>query len=510
MLYVRLALLRCWMAGGRLTLPIQQNLWLKEGLLVCLMSGYAAVLFAQKPATENRQKPNILMICIDDLNDYIGAMGHPDAITPNLDKLIKRGTVFTNAQCQSPLCGPSRAAIMTGLRPSTTGIYGLINDNDVKQSNAATRNNVFMHQYFKDNGYYTMGMGKIFHINIPDGLMDEQAPRDKGIVGPFPPKKMNYTLGRTDSDWGPFPERDEQMPDFKTAAWATERLGKTYEKPFFLTVGFFRPHVPWHVPKKWFDMYDTAKLHIPPYLKSDLDDVPPMALQVESTFMPSTEWALANGQWRKMLQGYLACISFVDHYVGEVLNALEKSAHAKNTVIVLWSDHGFRMGEKNRFAKQCLWDRATKSPLIFAGPGIAEAVRIATPVELFSMYPTLTDLCGLPPAKNLEAATIYPLIQNPKMNWTTPTITTWGRGNHGIRKGDYHYIYYLDGSEEFYDLKTDPNEWRNKAADPAYATIKESLKKYLPVVNAPWAPGAKYDGVDFFKQQKLHDGVEIE
>ncbi len=164
--------------------------WFLWVFLLRLLPESYTVLVAQK-----RPSPNVLMICVDDLNDYIGGMGHPDAITPNLDKLIKRGTLFTNAHCQSPLCGPSRAAIMTGLRPSTTGIYGLLKDNAVKQSNEATRNNTFLHQYFKDQGYYTMGIGKIFHESTPDGLLSENGGREKGIVGPFPPQKMSYLRG---------------------------------------------------------------------------------------------------------------------------------------------------------------------------------------------------------------------------------------------------------------------------------------------------------------------------
>lgn len=478
---------------------------IKTALFICILTSVAVAGNAQKPVVTNVKKPNVLMICVDDLNDYIHGMGHPDAKTPNLDRLIKRGVTFSNAQTQSPLCGPSRSALMTGLRPSTTGIYGLISDNDVKNSNEATRNNIFLHQYFKNNGYYTMGAGKVFHNNIPDGLMDDQMPRDKGIIGPFPPQKMNYFLGRTDSDWGPYPEQDEEMPDYKVREWAVSKLDKKYTKPFFLSVGFFRPHVPWHVPQKWYNLYDPEKLHIPPYLKTDFDDLPAMALKVESTFMPSTEWALANNQWRKMLQGYLASISFADHQIGKVLDALDNSPYAKNTIIVLWSDHGFRMGEKNRFAKQCLWDRATKTPYMFAGPGIPQNVKIKAPVELFSLYPTLTDLCNLAPNKSIEAKSIYPLIKNPRLKWDFPTLTTWGRGNHGIRSGNYHYIRYIDGSEEFYNLEKDPNEWYNKSTDPKYATIKLRLKKYLPKINAKWAPDTKYDGVEFFKQQKLDD-----
>lgn len=450
-----------------------------------------------------REKPNILMICIDDLNDYIGGLGHPEAITPHIDKLIKQGLSFVNAQCQSPLCGPSRAAIMTGLRPSTTGIYGLIKDDDVRGSNEATRENIFMHQYFKDHGYHTMGVGKIFHNTMPAGLMDETGPKEKKIDGPFPPEKMNYTLGRTASDWGAFPERDEQMPDYRAAQWAIERIDRQYEKPFFLTVGFFRPHVPWHVPQKWFDLYDPDKLQRPHYSPSDMNDLPEMAFRIESSFMPSTEWAMENNQWGKMLQGYLACISFVDHYVGEVLSALKESPHAKNTIVVLWSDHGYRLGEKNRFAKQHLWDRATKVPLIFAGPGIPENIKIDIPVELFSVYPTLTDLCGLPENQDIEARTLYPLIKDPRASWDQPAITTWGRNNHGIRNKDYHYIHYEDGSEELYVIKNDPGELHNVAMNKKYTSVKNDMIKFLPKLNAPWSPGNHYDGVEYFKDQRL-------
>ncbi|MBU1821233.1 MAG: sulfatase-like hydrolase/transferase, partial [Bacteroidetes bacterium] len=211
--------------------------------------------------------PNVLMIAVDDMNDFIGAMGHPDAITPNLDKLIRRGTLFSNAHCQSPMCSPSRAAIMTGLRPSTTGIYGMIDDDLIKQTNNATRRTDFLYQYFKDRGYHTMGIGKLFHEHAPEGLLHESGSRKKGF-GPSPKQPFHWNRKGTSSDWGAFPEQDEQMPDYHSAKWAIERLGRSYDKPFFLSVGFLRPHVPWYVPQKWFDLYDPAKLHLPPYLKT--------------------------------------------------------------------------------------------------------------------------------------------------------------------------------------------------------------------------------------------------
>jgi arylsulfatase A-like enzyme len=453
------------------------------------------------------QPPNVLMICVDDMNDFIGGMGHPDARTPNIDRLIKRGVLFTNAHCQSPMCGPSRAAIMTGLRPSTTGIYGLINDNAIRNGNAATLQAVFLHQYFRENGYHTMGVGKIFHEHAPDGLFNESGGRENGF-GPNPSKPMNWTQKgpgsrSTGTDWGPFPERDDKMPDYHSTQWAIKRLNQPYTKPFFLTVGFIRPHVPWHVPKKWFDLYDTTKLHLPPYLKTDRDDLPPIARAVDDwPMMPTTDWAIENRQWKPMLQAYLACVSFVDHYIGQILDALDNSPHAKNTIVVLWSDHGYRLGEKGTFAKMCLWDRATISPLLFAGPGLPQNTRTNAPVELFSIYPTLTDLCGLAPNKQVEARSLLPLLKSPKANWPYPAIVTWGRNNHAVKTTDYRYIRYEDGAEELYLIKEDPNEWYNRANEPTFEKIKVLLRTYLPTVNAKWAAASGYNMNEYFRKQK--------
>ncbi|WP_460515048.1 sulfatase [Cyclobacterium sediminis] len=450
-----------------------------------------------------QNRPNILMIAVDDLNNFVGGMGHPDAITPNMDKLIKNGLLFTKAQCQSPMCSPSRTAIMTGLRPSTTGIYGFIDDNDIKETNKATKDAKMMHQYFKEHGYYTMGIGKIYHKHAPKHIFDESGGRANGF-GPYATQNFHWDKKRTSTDWGPFPAEDKQMPDYHTAAWAAERLNRTYDQPFFLSVGFLRPHVPWYVPKKWFDLYDTAKLTLPPYLETDREDLPPIALEIDDLpMMPTTEWALANGQWKNILQGYLASVSFVDHYIGKVLKTLEQSPHAKNTIVVLWSDHGYRLGEKNTFAKVALWNSATAAPLIYAGPGIPKGEKVKTPVELFSIYPTLADLAKLPKPKNIEAESIYPLVKNPKLKWDKPAIVTWARNNHAIVTKEYRYIHYEDGAEELYAVEEDPNEWYNLADRQGYEGIKKRLAQYLPKTNVKWAKASKYDNNDYFIKQKI-------
>ena len=307
--------------------------------------------------SENKQSesslPNVLFIAIDDLNDWLGCMnGHPNAKTPNIDRLAKRGTLFMNAHCQAPLCGPSRASIMTGLRPTTTGIYGQINDEDIKSANPVTAKVTFLPSYFRTHGYKTMGVGKLFHNFAPEGVFEEAGGREKGF-GPKPEKRFYYDPawfdkpGGTQTDWGAYPEKDDQMPDFRTAQWARERLTEDHNRPFFLAVGFLRPHVPWYVPQKWFDLFPLDSIQLPPYLKDDQADIPELSLKLHDVpMMPTTEWAIANGEWKKIVQAYLACIAFVDHYVGSVIKALEESPYANNTIVVLWSDHGYHIGEK--------------------------------------------------------------------------------------------------------------------------------------------------------------------
>ncbi len=348
-------------------------------------------------------KPNVLFIAVDDLNDWVGVMnGHPNAKTPNLDKLAGSGVLFTSAHCQAPLCGPSRASLMTGLRPSTTGIYGMIHDDSIRSNNEVTKEILFLPEYFRNQGYHTMGVGKLFHTHAPRGAFNESGGREKGF-GPLPEERFVWdgygtgdeNYGRTSTDWGAFPEADSMMPDYRSSQWAIERLSRDYEQPFFLALGFLRPHVPLYVPQKWFDLHPVEDLSMPPYKEDDLDDIPPVGLMINDLpMMPSTQWAIENKEWAHIVQAYLACVSFVDHQVGEVIKALENSKYKNNTVIVLWSDHGYRLGEKGTFAKHCLWEEATNAPLMFAGPGISIGKVIDQPVEMLSIYPTLLDLCG--------------------------------------------------------------------------------------------------------------------
>jgi len=465
----------------------------------------------QKEKNEaSHTKPNVLFIAIDDLNDWLGCMnGHPNALTPNMDKLAAKGVLFTNAHCQAPLCGPSRASLMTGLRPSTTGIYGMIDDDDITE---VVPDVTLLPDYFKENGYHTMGIGKLFHHHAPEGMFDESGGRYGGF-GPKPEERFVWDgygtsdrsqYGRTSTDWGAYPEADSLMPDYQSASWAIERLQKDYDQPFFMGVGFLRPHVPFYVPQKWFDKHPIKDIKTPPYKSDDLNDVPPVAHKINDLpMMPTTTWARETGEWDDIVQAYLACVSFVDHQVGRVLQALEQSQYAENTVIVLWSDHGYRLGEKATFAKHCLWEEATNAPLMFAAPGIEGGKVVEEPVEMLSVYPTLLALCDLTPNKQNEGKNLVSLMKNQSNTGGQQfAITTFGMNNHSVRSRHYRYIQYEDGGEELYDHQVDPNEWHNVADSADYASKKRELQRHLPGTNVVWAEQSDYKFQPYFVEQK--------
>lgn len=457
------------------------------------------------------KQPNVLFIAVDDLNNWLGCLGeYPNAKTPNMDKLAAQGVLFSNAHCQAPLCGPSRASIMTGLRPSTTGIYGMTPDNEIRSVNKITKDIVFLPEYFKNNGYHTMGIGKLFHIHTPKGMLHESGGRVKGF-GPHPKERFVWdgfgtsdrkNYGRTNTDWGAFPQVDSLMPDHQSADWVIKRLNKKYDKPFFMGLGFLRPHVPLYVPQKWFDLHPLEEIEVAPYQPNDLEDVPSVALQINDLpMMPSTEWAIENGEWKKIIQAYLACVTFVDYEIGRVMEALENSGHADNTIIVLWSDHGYRLGEKGTFAKHALWEPATNAPLMFAAPNLPKGKVIDAPAEMLSIYPTLLELCGLPEYERNEGKSLVPLMRE-KSKQPTFAITTFGMNNHSVKSDRFRYTQYEDGAEEFYDHKNDPNEWTNQANNPKYQNDIDLLKQYLPKTNASWDANSNYKFQPYFVEQK--------
>lgn len=461
--------------------------------LLCTFACALTLGIAPVSATTG-ERPNILFISVDDLNDMPTFMGsYPDAITPNMDRLAAKGVLFKRAHAQVPLCGPSRASLMTSTLATTHGFHGHMSDQKVQQRGKEMGTST-LPEFFKDNGYHVMAVGKLFHKHVPNGSVDESGGR--GSWNTHPNGKQNYNGGRTYTDWARWPGAEDEMSDHQAADWAIERLKKDYDEPFLMMVGFLRPHVPWIVPDRWFDYYPNPKeLQMPPYKANDLDDVPVISKFLNiSTEMPHTDILIKKDQWHEVIQAYLASCTFVDHYVGKVVETVEASPAADNTIIVLWSDHGYHLGEKNTFQKESLWERSSHVPLIFAGPNIEPQQVCGRVVSLIDILPTLADLCGLPEQPAWEGRSIRPLIEEPSTEWNHPALTTWQGNNVAVQTERYRYIHYVDGTEELYDHEKDLNEWTNLASNPEYASLKTKLQTYLP---------EKYVELSLGKQQKL-------
>ncbi|MBL8232231.1 MAG: sulfatase [Bryobacterales bacterium] len=444
-------------------------------------AGFPAILRGQR-----NDKRNVLFIAVDDLNDWIGCLGgHPDTKTPNFDRLASRGVLFTKAYCAAPLCNPSRAALMTGLRPSSTGVY----DNSQPFRRSKAKDAITLAQHFRASGYRAMGSGKIYHDAFPDAAswdefwpaLDKQKPAD-----PRPENLPANGIPNTGHfDWSPLKNADREMGDHQVVDWVTNQLGQKQAKPFFLACGLFRPHLPWYVPEKYFDLFPLDRIVMPSVKDDDLDDVPPLGKRMAK---PDGDHAkvLKHGQYRKAVQAYLASIAFADAQLGRVLNALDKSAYRENTNVVLWSDHGWHLGEKLHWRKFALWEEATHNVMMMSAPGVTKpGGRCTRPVNLIDIYPTLVDLHGLPKMPGLEGHSLMPLLKDPAAGWDPPSLTTFGRNNHSVRSERFRYIRYSDNTEELYDHQTDDLEWHNLAGDSRYAVMKRDLAKWLPQVNEP-------------------------
>ena len=453
----------------------------------------------QAYADAKTARPNVLFIAVDDLNDWIGCLGgHPQAKTPNIDRLASRGMLFEQAYCSAPLCNPSRMATMTGLRSSTIDIWS--NEGRYGQGDAISwfrdkpefHDLVTIPQYFRQHGYTAVMGGKIFHK--PSGKFSDpvswnhQYSTKHGT--PFPKNgrllhglsdKMAQEYFQDWADWQPLDIPDKETADRKTAEGAAAFLLRDHDKPFFLACGIFRPHLRWYAPRKYFDMHPLDKIKLPATLENDLADVPPSGRRQSSGGSQAFSVIREHGEWKKAVQGYLASCSFADACVGVVLDALEKSKYADNTIIVLWGDHGFHIGQKDRISKLTLWEQGSKTPLIISTPDLAATggKQCQQPVSLVDLYPTLVELCGLPARDRLDGRSIAPLLLNPKTKWPNPAVVSL-RGDHAVRSKHWHYIRYSAGGEELYDATKDPNQWKNLANDTRYTDIKNELKKWLP------------------------------
>jgi arylsulfatase A-like enzyme len=477
---------------------------------------FLAVLFIWGASVNAKARPNVLFLAIDDLNDWIGCLGgHPQVKTPNLDKLAKRGTLFINAHCQAPVCNPSRTSVLLGLRPSTTGIYSL-QPSFKKVPKYA--NHVTIPKAFKLNGYATSTMGKIYHSALPKGEFDKAGSRPS-LPNRFPDEKLvktpqNHKL----VDWGIWPPKDSDQLDYKTADWAVNELSQKPKGPFFMAVGFFRPHVPLYASQKWFDLYPEDFLVLPPIRRDDRKDTPRFSWYLHWELPePRLKFLDESKQLKNKVRSYLASVSFVDSQVGRVLDALKESGLEDNTIIVCWSDHGYHLGEKEITGKNTLWDPTARVPLMFAGPGISKGARCGRPAELLDIYPTLAELCGLKSVpKEIEGLSLVAQLKDAKAPRSRPAITSHGPGNDSARSETHRYIRYADGSEELYDIRKDPHEFKNLASDPKTKKIRSKLASYLPKTPAKPVAGSnarlierKKDGSVYWQNALIEKDAKI-
>jgi choline-sulfatase len=459
---------------------------------------------------QTTDQPDVLFIAIDDLNDWVGPLGgHPQAKTPNIDRLAAQGVTFTNAYAPAALCSPSRAAVMTGVLPSSSGVYA--NGTDWRKAKPLAGVPTIP-RHFKDNGYRSVGAGKLFHAStyntwayfgfndttawdayfpsLERQLPDEPTPHERPANGS--PLSQNF-------DWSAVSTTDMAMGDGQVVTWSAEQILAESDAPKFNAVGIYRPHLPWYLPQKYFDMHPLEDIVLPDVLENDLDDIPEAIIQRgrrggAMSAIGINDWIVedeTNGRWREAVRAYLASISYADAMLGHLLDALEQSGRADNTIIVLWSDHGWHLGEKSWWRKQTLWRESTRVPFIVVAPGVTTAAsNIESTVSLLDIYPTLVELAGLDMPAHIEGVSLVPLIENPATEWNHAAITTSGFGNHAVSTDQYRYIRYADNTEELYDLDSDPNEWHNLANDPKLGEKKQELVALLPKHNEPIDPAA--------------------
>ena len=451
------------------------------------------------PGLVGNDRPNVLFISVDDLNDWIGCLGgHPQAKNPNIDRLAASGVLFTNAHCCAPACNPSRTAIMTGISPHKSGLYD--NGQNMREILPDAE---LLPKSFSRHGYWSAGSGKLLHYFIDAQSWDVYHP-PKATENPFPrtlyPEQRPVNLPRggpwqyVETDWAALEATDKEFGgDWLVSQWIADQLQKKHEKPFFLACGIYRPHEPWFVPKKYFDLFPLNEIQLPPgYKEDDLKDLPPEGQKRGPNRY--FDHIKKHQQWKPAIQGYLASIAFADAMVGRVIQALDQGPHRDNTIVVLWSDHGWHLGEKQHWQKYTAWRACTRVPLMIRAPkgtpglttGTQSGTRCDQPVNLISLFPTLLDLTGLPPQKSNDGPSLVPLLKNPSTDWPHVSITYLSEpGSYGLSAQGSRLLHYAGGDEEFYDIKKDPYEWNNLATEPRFADTIEGLRKLAPTVFAP-------------------------
>ncbi len=504
----RPALLVSWVVFLGSLFAVQPSMGQRPDAVVC-----------PRPNTVVCPRPNILFIAIDDLNDWIGCMGgHPQARTPHLDALADRGILFTNAHCVAPACNPSRAALFSGRMPFTTGVWSNASEQKLDRIYPQAK---LLPQALRDSGYTAWGTGKLLHAGGKHAFDAYQTVSQRW--SPLSPKAVRYTseelpskgtdhpfhttrdpLGRKvvlplnrmpsdrkpDSDdgesfdWGPWDLPDRYFGDTQITDWAIERLRSAPDRPLFLGIGYYRPHIPLWAPKRYFARFRSAPAQLPPVLENDLDDLSPTARHwaLEPVTAGAHATVVQHGQWGAAVEAYLACIAYVDAEVGRLIAALDRSPLADTTWIILWSDHGWHLGEKQHWGKWTGWERSTRVPLIFVPPrNLASEFappgsRCDAPVSLIDLYPTVLQVCNVPAPGRLDGQSLVPQLHEPGRPTDRAVLTTFDPGNISVRTQRWRYIRYDDGSEELYDHRSDPHEWYNLAGRSEYIDTLQRMR----------------------------------
>ena len=490
----------CWALTG----PLAVNPGAAEGAVRATgLSERAAAcgVKSDSPAAAGRSSsPDVIMVIVDDLNDGIQILNPQGPVrTPHLCRLARRGVLFRRAYCVSPACNPSRVATLTGLRPARSGVYG--NASDWRR---ALPDRLTITQQFRKAGYYVAGAGKVFHHHLNGAFHDSDSFDHFTPMKPqqYPATKLNRApeYGSRNTDWGQWPPGDAQTIDHQTVTRCIEVLqDHDDDQPLFLTCGLFRPHSPFFAPPQWHRRVEV----LPQRLADDRADLPAGAHRL----MKRKDWFWRGmqaveqrqpGAWRDFVSSYVACAEFADAQLGRLLDAVDRSDRYRNAVIVLWSDHGFHLGEKDHIEKFALWEKTTHIPFVIVAPGVARVNAVCDrPLDLSVLYPTLLELAGLPPDKSADGRSVVPLLRDPSQSWEEPAVMTYQRGNHAVRSERWRYIRYQDGTEELYDHTIDPQEWHNLAQPQdgkvrdEYRQVMDEHRRWLPGSEAPPVPDLK-------------------
>ncbi len=444
----------------------------------------ALLLFGCKKSDNQKKKmPNVLFVAIDDLRDWTGyTTRFSNVKTPNMDKLARSGMVFSHAYCAAPVCAPSRTALLTGLSPAKTGVY-----ENGQRWPALLRKHSTLTRQFMDDGYYVAGFGKIYH---GQGDLQYWHHFKYGGYSPLPENPDHFlALGN------PLDIPDSITGDGMRVNNAMDILEKEIQNPLFLACGIIRPHTPWNVPRKYFEMYPLDSIQLPDIKEGDLSDVPPIGKKIahrmhHDHYGKDLAWThqsiVDSGLWKINIQAYLASVTFADAQLGKLLDAWNNCRYSENGIIVVWGDHGWHHGEKEHWSKRTLWEEGTRTPLLFKVPGVTKPGSVCkVPVSLLDIFPTLVEICGLSPRNDLDGLSFASLLQNPDLPWDRPAVTIWGQDNISVRDQEYRYIHYCDHTKELYNHQNDPNEWNDLAKEKKYMKIINKMHCWVPACVDP-------------------------